>query len=402
MNPRITDEFLRQIPKTDLHLHLDGSLRLSTLIELAKQQRVKLPSRSEDGLRRLVFKHKYADLTEYLECFAHTCAVMRDAESIERIAFELAEDNLAEGVRYIEVRYAPQLHVHERLSFVETVRAVDRGLRRAQRGHNRTAAVRDGDDVPFHYGIIVCALRFFTPTMSSYYRQLFHVLSHTPSEQVSSIASLELARAAVDLIRDEGLPLVGFDLAGAEAGYAAEEHRAAFQYCHSHFLKKTIHAGEAYGPESIFQAITDCYANRIGHGAWLLTPSMIQDPSIKDRKAYCRQLAEYIASQRITVEVCLTSNAQTNPKMVDIARHPLREMLDREMSISLCTDNRLVSHTTVTGELRLAAQHLKLTPRELRNVILAGFKGSFFPGSYREKRRFVRQVIDRYEKLERV
>jgi adenosine deaminase len=397
----ISDRFLQQIPKTDLHLHLDGSLRLPTLIELAKKHRVKLPSHSEEGLRRLVFKHQYADLTEYLEGFAHTCAVMRDAESIERIAFELAEDNLAEGIRYIEVRYAPQLHIHERLSLAETVRAVDRGLRRAQRRHNQAAAARNGDDAPFHFGIIVCALRFFTPKMSPYYRQLFNVLPHAPAEQVFATASIELARAAVQLRDDEGLPIVGFDLAGAEAGYPAEEHRAAFQYCHSHFLKKTIHAGEAYGPESIFQAITDCYANRIGHGTWLLTPSTIQDPAITDRRAYCRQLAEYIASQRITIEVCLSSNAQTNPRMVHLKSHPLRKMLDHEMSITLCTDNRLVSHTTVTNELRLAVQHLKLTPRELRNVVVAGFKGSFFHGSYREKRQFVRRVIDRYERLER-
>ena len=400
MNADITDDFLQRIPKTDLHLHLDGSLRLPTLIELARQRRVRLPSYSADGLRRLVFKDRYRNLTEYLTGFASTCAVMQDAESIERIAFELAEDNLAEGVRYIEVRFAPQLHVHDRLTVEQVVHAVSRGLERAQRAHNRSAAVRHGDDVPFHFGMIVCALRFFTPQMSPYYRQLFHGLSYAPPEQVFATASIELARAAVHLAREKGLPIVGFDLAGAEAGYPAEEHRAAFQYCHSHFLKKTIHAGEAYGPESIFQAITDCYANRIGHGTWLFAHKMIQDPAIADPVAYCHQLAEYIASQRITIEVCLTSNAQTNPDMRHIRQHPLREMLDHELSISLCTDNRLVSHTTVTNELRLAVRELKMTPRELRNVVIAGFKGSFFPGTYREKRDFVRRVIDRYEKLD--
>lgn len=396
----ISETFLRQIPKTDLHLHLDGSLRIPTLIELAKQRRVKLPSSTEDGLRRLVFKDRYRNLTEYLTGFASTCAVMQDEESLERIAFELAEDNLAEGVRYIEVRFAPQLHVHDQLTVEQVIRAVSRGLERAQRAHNRSAAVRTGDDVPFHFGIIVCALRFFTPQMSPYYQRLFHGLSYAPPEQVFATASIELARAAVHLAREKGLPIVGFDLAGAEAGYPAEEHRAAFQYCHSHFLKKTIHAGEAYGPESIFQAITDCYANRIGHGTWLFAHKMIQDPAIADPVGYCHQLAEYIASQRITIEVCLTSNAQTNPAMRHIRQHPLREMLDHELSISLCTDNRLVSHTTVTDELGLAVRELKMTPRELRNVVLAGFKGSFFPGTYREKRDFVRRVIDRYEMLD--
>jgi adenosine deaminase len=399
MNTPITEEFLRQIPKTDLHLHLDGSLRLPTLIELARQQRVKLPSTTTDGLCKLVFKEQYADLTEYLRGFAYTCAVMHDTESLERIAFELAEDNLAEGVRYTEVRFAPQLHVHDGLTVEQVLSAVSRGLERARRAHNNSAAVRHGEDVPFHFGIIVCALRFFVPAMSSYYQRLFHVMSYAPPKHVFATASTELARAAVHLIRDQGLPIVGFDLAGAEAGYPADDHRAAFQYCHSHFLKKTIHAGEAYGPESIFRAITDCYANRIGHGTWLFAHSMIKDPSITDREGYCNQLAEYVASTRITLEVCLTSNTQTHPQMRKMLSHPLRQMLDYGLSISLCTDNRLVSHTTMTNELLQAVRQLKMTPRELRNVVLAGFKGSFFPGTYREKRHFVRQVIDRYEAL---
>jgi adenosine deaminase len=399
MKTVITEEFLRQIPKTDIHLHLDGSLRLPTLIELARQQRVKLPSTTTDGLCRLVFKQHYANLTEYLRGFSYTCAVMRDTESVERIACELAEDNLAEGVRYIEVRFAPQLHVHDKLTLEQVLGAVSRGLERARRFHNSSLAVRRGDDVPFHFGIIVCALRFIVPAMSAYYQRLFHVMSYAPPKEVFATASIELARAAVHLVRDQGLPIVGFDLAGAEAGYPADDHRAAFQYCHSHFLKKTIHAGEAYGPESIFRAITDCYANRIGHGTWLFAHTMIKDPSIVDRKGYCTQLAEYIASQRITLEVCLTSNSQTHPRMRNLWSHPLRQMLDHDLSISLCTDNRLVSHTTMTNELMQAVRQLKMTPRELRNVVLAGFKGSFFPGTYREKRQFVRQVINRYEAL---
>ena len=227
--PPITEDFLRQIPKTDLHLHLDGSLRLPTLIELARQQRLKLPSNTADGLCRLIFKKHYADLTEYLRGFAYTCAIMHDPESLERIAFELAEDNLAEGVRYIEVRFAPQLHVHDKLSLEQVIRAVSRGLTRAQAAHNRSAAVRRGDDVPFHFGIITCALRFFTPAMSPYYERLFRVLSYAPPKYVFAAASAELARAAVSLIREQGLPIVGFDLAGAEAGFPADDHRAAFQ-----------------------------------------------------------------------------------------------------------------------------------------------------------------------------
>ncbi|HUJ08715.1 MAG TPA: adenosine deaminase family protein [Verrucomicrobiae bacterium] len=399
MKNTIPDEFVRRIPKTDLHLHLDGSLRIPTLIELAKKQRVKLPSYSDEGLRRQVFKNTYKNLPDYLKGFAFTCAVMQDAESLERIAFELAEDNLAEGVRYIEVRYAPQLHINDRLSLEEVVRSVCRGLERAQKRHNRSKLVQSGADVPFHFGIIVCALRFIVPQMSPYYRRLFEIMPYASARQVCATASMELARAAVDLAHNIGLPVVGFDLAGAEAGYPADDHSAAYQYVHSHFIRKTVHAGEAYGPESIFQAITKCYANRIGHGTWLFAHDMIQNPSISDPVAYSNYLAEYVASQRITMEVCLTSNAQTLPRMRNLSHHPLRQMLDHELSVSICTDNRLMSNTSVTHELLLAIDKVRLTPRELRNVVIAGFKGSFFPGTYRDKRHFVRQVIDRYESL---
>lgn len=401
MRNTIPEEFVRRIPKTDLHLHLDGSLRIPTLIELAKRQPVKLSSYTEDGLRRLVFKDKYRNLPEYLKGFAYTCAVMQDAESLERIAFELAEDNLAEGVRYIEVRYAPQLHINDRLSLEEVVRSVCRGLERAQKRHNQSKLVRLGTDVPFHFGIIVCALRFIVPQMSPYYRRLFEIMPYASSKQVCTAASMELARAAVDLAHNKGLPVIGFDLAGAEAGHPADDHSAAYQYAHSHFIRKTVHAGEAYGPESIFQAITKCYANRIGHGTWLFAHDLIQNPGIPDPVAYTHHLAEYIASQRITIEVCLTSNMQTLPRMRNLSHHPLRQMLDQELSVSICTDNRLMSNTTVTNELLVAIDKLKMTPRELRNVVIAGFKGSFFPGTYREKRHFVRQVIDRYESLVR-
>jgi len=401
MRNAIPTEFIRHIPKTELHVHLDGSLRIPTLIELAKRQRVKLPSYTEDGLRRLVFKDKYANLPEYLKGFAYTCAVMQDAESLERIAFELAEDNLAEGVRYIEVRFAPQLHINDRIDMEEVVWSVCRGLERAQKRHDRSKAVQSGGDVPFHFGIIVCALRFIAPQMSQYYRRMFEMLPYATPKQVCAAASLELARAAVDLAHRKGLPVVGFDLAGAEAGYPADDHSAAFQHAHSNFIRKTVHAGEAYGPESIFQAITKCYTNRIGHGTWLFAHELIQNPNIPDAKAYTHHLAEYVASQRITIEVCLTSNAQTLPKMRDLSRHPLRQMLDHELSVSICTDNRLMSNTSVTNELQLAIEKSKMTDRELRNVIIAGFKGSFFPGTYREKRQFVRQVIDRYDALAR-
>jgi adenosine deaminase len=315
------------------------------------------------------------------------------------VAYELAEDNLAEGVRYFEVRFAPHLHTSKNLSLEDVVQAVVRGLNRAKKEHNESPAVTSGEDIPFEFGIIACALRSFFPAMSPYYDALFRVMRHAPREDVFAAASLELARAAEVLCHHQGLPVVGFDLAGEEAGYPAVNHREAFQYAHSHFIHKTVHAGEAYGPESIFQAITTCYANRIGHGTFLFAVDKIQDAHILDAEAYVRYLVEYIAAGRIHIEVNLTSNLQTIPSMKSVAAHPLKRMLEHNLSASICTDNRLVSNTTVTRELSLAVEELDITPRQLRNLIIAGFKGSFFPGSYNDKRAYVRKVIDRYDRL---
>ncbi len=401
MTAKITREFLEKIPKTDLHLHLDGSLRISTLIELAKAAHIKLPSETDAGLQELVFKEKYQDLPDYLRGFGLTCAVLQTPENLERVSYELAQDSIAENVRYIEVRYAPQLHIRPGFTVQEVIESVNRGLERAQKEHNASAAVKQGNDIPFHYGIITCAMRFFNRHMSAYYAQLFDVMPHAPAKEVMAVASLEMARAAATLAHQKGIPVVGFDLAGAEAGFPAIDHKEAYQFAHVHFLKKTVHAGEAYGPESIFQAITECHADRIGHGTFLFAADKVKDPSIKDPDYYVKCLVDYIASRRITLEVCPTSNLQTIPAISSVVEHPLRRMLDANLSVSICTDNRLVSRTSVTRELELVCNHLPVTPSRLRNIILAGFKGSFFHGPYNEKRALVRQVINRYDALEK-
>jgi len=400
MNPCVTREFLEKIPKTDLHLHLDGSLRLDTLIELARREKVELPSYEGDGLRETVFKHRYADLKEYLRGFAYTCAVMQTEENLERVACELAEDSIAEGVRYIEVRFAPQLHAHGDVTVEKAILAVARGLEKAKREHNTAQAAGDGEGIPFEYGIIACAMRSFDEQMSPYFKNLIYLLPEAPAKDVFGIASLEIARAAVACRDTHGAQVVGFDLAGEEAGYPAVYHREAYNYAHSHFLKKTVHAGEAYGPESIFQAITECHANRIGHGTFLFSSDMIRDPAIADPKRYVEDLAEYLAGERITVEVCLTSNLQTRPAIGSVANHPVRSMLEHNLSLSVCTDNRLVSNTSVTDELELLVSEIPVTRHQLYNLVVAGFKGSFYPGKYNEKRAYVRKVIDCYGQLE--
>ncbi|HEY5559119.1 MAG TPA: adenosine deaminase family protein [Steroidobacteraceae bacterium] len=396
----ITNAFIAALPKTDLHVHLDGSLRIPTLIELAREQRVELPSYTEGGLRETVYKVRYTSLGDYLKGFKYTVAVMQNAESLERIAAELAEDNQAEGVRYLEVRFAPQLHVRPGLDAVAVIAAVDKGLRRARDAYNRKPDIAAGREPPFEYGIICCALRMFTADFSRYYDTLFSAHPYTRAKDLYAMASVDLARAAV-LARDSlGLQVVGFDLAGEESGYPAGAHKEAFEYAHKHFLKRTVHAGEAYGPESIFQAITDLHADRIGHGTYLLEADQIRDPEIEDREHYVDMLGNYIADRRITLEVCLTSNLQTNPNLKWLDDHTFRKLRAQRLSTTLCTDNRLMSNTTVTNELALAVKHLGLDRHDLKSIVIYGFKRSFYPGSYLNKRQYVRQIIDHYEAVE--
>jgi adenosine deaminase len=396
----MTPELICALPKTDLHVHLDGSLRLSTLIELARERKVPLPSWSEAGLCDLVFRERYANLPEYLRGFDYTVAVLQDHEALERSTFELCEDCQAEGVRYAEIRFAPQLHVCQDFGVDAAVRAVDAGIRRAADAFNRRPEVATGREPRFVAGIILCALRFFTGEFSAGYRRLAEALPEASPRELHSAASVQIARAAARLKHEEQLLVVGIDLAGQEKGYPAVEHRAAYQVAHAAFLGKTVHAGEDYGPESIFQAIGDLHADRIGHGTWLFDESKIDDPRIVDRKAYVERLAQFIADKRITIEVCLTSNQQTVPELRgDLRDHPFGEMRKRRLSTTFCTDNRLVSHTSVSTEIARAVEAFGLTDREVRDILIYGFKRSFYPGTYLEKRAYVREMIDYADRL---
>ena len=398
---KISKEFIEKIPKTDLHLHLDGSLRLSTLIELAKANGVELPAYDEQGLRRLVFKSQYADLPEYLKGFMYTTAVLQTESALERVGYELAQDNQNEGVRYIEVRFAPQLHQNSRMSCIDVMAALNRGLDRAKVQFNTRPEVKSGAEPPFEYGIIACAMRMFDYGFSEYFDTLLNVHAYSERKWIFSLASQELVRAAVEAKATLKLPIVGFDLAGAEAGYPAGDHTQAYALAHKHFLKKTVHAGEAYGPESIFQAITDLHADRLGHAVYLFDADMIKSPEIKDKNAYIANLVQFIADRRITIEVCLTSNLQTNPAIRDLAEHSFKHMRKAKLSATFCTDNRTVSQTTVSAEILKAVQAFSITPRELKNFVIYGFKRSFFPGTYIKKWEYVHQIIEYYEKIEK-
>lgn len=390
-------ELLSKLPKSDLHVHLDGSLRIPTLIELARKQGITLPSYEEAGLRELVFKKHYRDLPDYLAGFSYTCAVLREAEAIERCSFELCEDAIAEGVRYMEVRFSPQLLSETGGGCVRALKAVARGCERAAQQHGAP------DGIPFEWGIIVCSMRNLARGMSPYFDTLMELLPNMTQKELASVASIAAVRAAVEARDLHGVPVVGVDLAGAEDGYRPKYHREAYREAHQAFMHKTVHAGEAYGPESIYEAITACHADRIGHGTFLFSPEKIADAAgIVNKDAYVRALVEHIAARRLTLEVCPTSNLQTLPVFEnDIRKHPLRQMLVSELSVVIATDNRLVSDTTVTRELAIVSEGLELSPEAVKKLVLAGFKAAFFPKGYVAKREFVKKVAERLESIYR-
>src|SRR5687767_9531862 len=341
--PVITRELLRSLPKAELHCHLDGSVRAETMLELAREYGQTMPVDDAQALREHMVVKDAHNLEEYLERFAITLSVMQRGEAIERIAYELAEDASGDGVRYLEARYAPVLHVGEGLSLDETVEAAARGLARAERDHGIVAR------------IIVCGLRHLDPAVS-----------------------LDLARLAV-AHRERGV--VGFDLAGGERGHPARAHAEAFAYARQHDLAVTVHAGEGDGADSVRQAVHACGAHRLGHATRL-----IEDEA----------LTSYVNDRRIALEVCLTSNVQTHAAE-SFDAHPVRRYFDRGMNVVLNTDSRLMSGTTLTDEYLLAARHHGFTFDELAAIALNGFASAFIPWEHRV--RLLRRAREEIKRL---
>ena len=336
-------ELLEKLPKTDLHVHLDGSLRIDTLIDLAKKQGVELPSFDREELAKIVMSGKNCrNLGEYLRGFDITLSVLQEPEALYRVAYELAEDAAAENVWYMEVRYSPILHTRKGLKLTTIVDAVIEGLQAAEKKFN------------IKTGVIICGMRNINPE-----------------------TSLLLAELAV-AYKNKGV--VAFDLAGQEENYPAKHHREAFFLIRNNNINTTAHAGEAYGPESIHQAIHYCGAHRIGHGTRLYEDG---------------DLLNYVNDHRIPIEACLTSNVQTGAAP-SYEKHPLRFYYDYGLRVTINTDNRLISDTTVTRELYLAAKYLNFNLDDIKSIIIDGFKSAFLPN--RAKSIMLNMVNDELKK----
>ena len=330
-------------PKAELHCHLDGSVRLDTMLDLAREQGKMqvLPSDSIEGLTEILREIDDSETLEaYLAWFRYTIPLLQTKDALYRATYELVEDNAAENVSYIEVRYAPILHTEEGLTLEEVNETVLQALDDAE------------EELDVRAGLIICGLR----------------------DRYES-ASMRQAELAAEY-RHRGV--VAFDLAGGEAGNPPKGHLHAFYHARNHLLNLTIHAGESWGPDSIRQALFYCDAHRIGHGI-----SLQEDP----------ELMQYFADHRIPLEICPTSNVQTHV-VPSLEAHPITTYVNAGVPVTVNTDNRLFSRTSVTDELWAVYQHCDISDEQLREVALNGFRYAFVPHS--DKQQMLRSVLDRF------
>jgi adenosine deaminase len=331
-----------------LHEHLDGVLRPQTIIELAKSiDYDQLPTQNPEELAR--WFHQGANqgsLPKYLEGFAHTIAVMQTEEALERVAYEQAEDLGCDGVVYFETRFAPLFHTRKGLTHQQVVSAVLKGLERGRKNFGVSS------------GLIICAMR-------------------------NMDVSLEMAELAVDF-RQRGV--VGFDLAGEEGGYPPKKHVDAFHYIQRQNFNITVHAGEGFGQESIWQAIQYCGAHRIGHGTRL-----VDDIAVTDGKVVkLGDLAQYVLDKRIPLEICLLSNVHVGAAR-SLVEHPFRLFYQAKFRVTLNTDNRLMSNTSMTKEFEAARDTFGLTMDDFEKITINAMKSAFLP--YDRRCEFIYSVI---------
>src|SRR5882762_6384304 len=345
---KLDRKLLQSLPKVLLHEHLDGVLRPQTVVDLAKDVGyVELPTTDPQALAE--WFHQGANqgsLAKYLEGFEHTIAVMQTEEALERVAYEQAEDLSRDGVVYFETRFAPIFHTKKGLTHQQVVSSVLKGLARGRQ------------DFGIHSGLIICAMRNMN-------------------------VSLDMAELAVDF-RERGV--VGFDLAGEEGGYPPKKHVDAFHYIQRQNFNITIHAGEGFGKESIWQAIQYCGAHRIGHGTRL-----IDDIAVADGKAVkLGDLAQYVLDKRIPLEICLLSNVHTGAAR-SLSEHPFKILHQEKFRVTLNTDNRLMSDTTLTKEFEAAGDAFGLSLEDFEKITINAMKSAFLP--YDQRCDFIYSVI---------
>jgi adenosine deaminase len=344
-----TFEEIRQAPKVLLHDHLDGGMRPATIVELAGAVGHPLPATDAEGLGRwFVQASNSGSLERYLETFAHTVAVTQTAEALHRVAAECALDLAADGVVYAEVRYAPEQHTERGLSLPEVVEAVLAGF---AAGSAQASAL----GTPIRVGTLLTAMRH-------------------------AARSMEIAELAV-AYRDAGV--VGFDIAGAEAGYPPTRHLDAFEYLQRENFHFTIHAGEAFGLPSIWQAIQWCGADRLGHGVRIVD-------DIDPATGKLGRLAAYVRDKRIPLELCPSSNVQTGAAP-SIREHPVGLLRDLRFRVTVNTDNRLMSGTTMSRELALLVEAFGYGWAELQWFTVNAMKSAFIP--FDERLQLINDVI---------
>jgi adenosine deaminase len=342
----LTEEFLAAAPKALLHDHLDGGLRAATIIDIAAQVGHPLPTQDPDELAEWFrVSADSGSLELYLETFVHTTAVMQRRQDLVRVARECAEDLAADGVVYAEIRYAPEQHLEAGLSLDDVVLAV-------QEGFEQGCAAAAASGRPIRVGTLITAMRH-------------------------AARSMEIAELSVRH-RDRGV--VGFDIAGAEAGFPPSRHLDAFEYLHRENFHLTIHAGEAFGLPSIWEAVQVCGTDRLGHGVRVVDDITVSD--VRDAhgrpQAQLGRLAAWIRDQRIPLELCPSSNLHTRA-VKSIAEHPITMLKALRFRVTLNTDNRLMSATSMSREMALLAAEAGWTLGDLRWVTINALKSAFIP-----------------------
>jgi adenosine deaminase len=341
MTSALSLELIGQAPKALLHDHLDGGLRPATVLEIAGQVGYdELPATDLDGLADwFVTRSHSGSLERYLEPFSHTVAVMQTPEALYRVAYECVEDLAADSVVYAEVRFAPELHINRGLSFDEVVDAVLEGFAAGEK-----ACAAEGH--PIKVRCLVTAMRH-------------------------AAMSREIAELAIRF-RDKGV--VGFDIAGAEAGYPPTRHLDAFEYMRDHNARFTIHAGEAFGLPSIHEAIAFCSADRLGHGV-RITDDIEVDP---DGGVRLGRLAAIVRDKRVPLEMCPSSNVQTGA-VDSIAEHPFDLLARARFRVTVNTDNRLMSDTTMSQEMHRLVEAFGYGWTDLQRFTINAMKSAFIP-----------------------